>query len=86
MKDWWVYIIRCSDNSYYTGIATDPQRRFAEHANGRGAKYFRSRKPQQIVFQEGGYDRSAASKREWQIKALTRQEKELLVDSKHSPD
>jgi len=76
---WLVYIIICSDNTLYTGITTDLQRRFDQHAAGRGAKYFRGRKPLQIVYQESGHTRSSASIREAEIKTLSRIEKNLLI-------
>jgi putative endonuclease len=78
---WYVYMILCSDNSLYTGITTDLQRRFGQHAAGRGAKYFHGRQPLWIVFQESGHTRSSASSREMQIKQLTRVEKQLLASS-----
>ncbi len=82
-KQWCVYIIECSDGAYYTGITTDPQRRFAEHAgNGKGAKYFYGRRPVRIVFIENREDRSSASRREAQIKAMSRAQKEDLVASR----
>ncbi len=76
---WQVYIILCSDNSFYTGITTDYERRFRQHALGRGAKYFRGRQPLRIVYREEGHDRSTATKREARIKAMSRADKELLV-------
>ena len=79
-REWFVYIIRGSDEALYTGITTDVERRFAEHRNGRnGARYFAGRDPVEVVFTEGGHDRSSASKREAQIKKWPRQKKlELL--------
>ena len=79
---WYVYIILCSDNSLYTGITTDLQRRFAQHAAGRGAKFFRGRQPLQVVYHESGHTRGSASARETQIKGLARREKLLLISSK----
>ena len=76
---WFVYIIKASDDSYYTGITTDLKRRFKQHSNGSGAKYFKGRKPVGIVYSEAGHDRSSASVREAAIKKLTRLEKERLV-------
>lgn len=78
---WQVYMIRCSDNSLYTGISNDVQRRWQQHAEQRGAKYFRGRQPVRIVYLEGGHDRSTASKREAVIKRLRRPDKELLIES-----
>ncbi|MDD2734765.1 MAG: GIY-YIG nuclease family protein [Desulfuromonadaceae bacterium] len=76
---WHVYIIRCSDNSLYTGITTDIDRRFRRHAVGKGAKYFRGRTPQQVVYREENHSRSSAARREYCIKRMNRAEKELLV-------
>ena len=70
--NWHVYIIRCSDDSLYTGITTDVARRFDQHASGRGARYFRGRRPTELVYVESGHDRSSAGKREAEIKVLTR--------------
>ena len=77
---WYIYIILCSDNSLYTGITTDVERRFSQHAEGRGAKYFRGRQPLQVVYCESGHNRSSASSREIRIKAMNRADKMLLVD------
>ena len=77
--NWSVYIIRCRDGSFYTGITTDPGRRFQQHAEGRGAKFFRTRYPLEIAYLEKGHCRSTASRREIQIKALARRDKELLI-------
>ncbi len=78
---WYVYIILCSDDSYYTGITTDIDRRFAQHRDGTGAKYFRGRSPRRLVYLEGNHNRSSASRRECQIKKLRRCEKCQLVAS-----
>lgn len=80
-NDWYVYIILCSDTSLYTGITTDVDRRFSEHSNHKGAKYFRARSPKKIVYVENGHSRSSASQREAAIKKLDRQEKLSLIDS-----
>jgi putative endonuclease len=79
--NWSVYIILCSDGSLYTGISTDVPRRFAQHANGQGAKYFRSKQPKQLFYVENGHDRSSASQRESAIKKLNRVEKWQLAGS-----
>ncbi|WAK03889.1 GIY-YIG nuclease family protein [Methylobacter sp. YRD-M1] len=78
---WSVYIIRCTDDSLYTGITNDVRRRFHEHANGLGAKYFRGRQPKELVYVETGHDRSSASKRESAIKKLPRLDKLQLLSS-----
>jgi len=77
--NWQVYIILCSDDSLYTGITTDVERRFAQHLAGTGAKYFRGRSPRRLVFLEGGHTRSSASRREAQIKQLRPADKRLLI-------
>jgi putative endonuclease len=79
-NDWVVYIIRCSDNSLYTGVTTDLERRFQEHlSHPRGAKYFNGRKPMEVVYSEKGHTRSSASQREAAIKKLSRDKKVLLI-------
>ena len=79
MKNWQVYIILCSDNTLYTGITTDIERRFIQHRDGSGAKYFRGRTPQQLAYLEPGHDRSSASQREAEIKKMSRIEKLQLI-------
>ncbi len=79
--NWQVYIILCSDNSLYTGITTDVERRIAQHAAGTGAKYFRGRSPRQLVYLESGHDRSSASRREIEIKRLRSVDKRRLIAS-----
>ena len=76
---WYVYILRCGDGSLYTGIATDVDRRFEVHRSGKGAKYTRGRGVVEIVYRERCGGRSEASKREWQVKQLTREEKLRLI-------
>ncbi len=78
-QNWYVYMIYCSDHSIYTGITTNLQRRFTQHASQRGAKYFRGRKPLQILYHEQYNNRSCASKREWALKKLSRQQKLRLI-------
>lgn len=79
--NWQVYIILCLDDSLYTGITTDIDRRFAQHVAGSGAKYFRGHSPVQIVYLEGGHDRSSASRREAEIKKLHPVDKRRLIAS-----
>lgn len=76
---WFVYMIHCSDDSYYTGISTDVDKRFAQHKHKKGAKYFYGREPEEIVMIESGYDRSSASKRESEIKKYSRADKLHLI-------
>ncbi|WBA88329.1 GIY-YIG nuclease family protein [Endozoicomonas sp. GU-1] len=79
---WSVYIILASDSSLYTGITTDIERRWRQHCGTvGGARYFRGRKPQQLVYLEGNHDRSSASRREAAIKKLTRPQKLSLLAS-----
>ena len=80
--NWSLYIIEASDASLYTGITTDVERRFEEHMNcQKGAKYFNGRTPVRIVYREDGHTRSSASRRETEIKKLSRQKKKNLVRS-----
>ena len=86
---WHVYIILCSDNSLYTGITTDIERRLRQHAEGRGAKYFRGRQPVQVVYLESGHNRSTAGRREAEIKRMKHADKHLLLTGlqpKAAPD
>lgn len=79
---YFLYILKCSDNTLYTGITTDVERRFAEHVQGTGGKYTRARKPVKIVYTEKKRNRSSASKREAEIKKMTRRDKLLLIQNK----
>lgn len=77
---WSIYIIQADDDSYYTGITTDVERRFIEHIAGKqGAKYFNGRMPISVVYREEGHTRSSASKREAEIKKLSHHQKEMLI-------
>jgi len=77
---WHVYIVRCSDKTYYTGITTDLSRRIEEHNSCRkGAQYTRSRRPVQLVYFEYAPSRSIAAGREYQIKKLTAAGKRQLI-------
>jgi len=76
---WYLYILRCRDGSLYTGITTDVDKRFLAHSEGRGAKYTRGRAPLELVYREECGSHSDALKRELQIKALTKAEKERLI-------
>lgn len=74
-----VYILRCSDGTLYTGYTTNLVRRLQQHNEGKAAKYTRGRGPVKMVYTEEGTDRSWGLKREEAIKRLTRKEKELLI-------
>ena len=77
---WTVYIIRCGDDTLYTGITDDVEKRFAAHCAGKGAKYTRGRGPLTLVYTEEAEDKSAALKREHAIKKLPRAEKLKLIE------
>ena len=74
-----VYMVRCADGTLYTGYARDPERRTKAHNAGRGAKYTATRRPVALVYCESCESRSAALKREHQVKCLARADKELLA-------
>jgi len=79
-KLWYLYVVECSDNSLYTGITTDLNRRIAEHnSSNKGAKYTRPRRPVTLVYSEMHPNRSVASKSEYRIKQLSKQNKLLLI-------
>ena len=78
---WFVYIVKCADNSLYTGITTNIERRLSEHNhhNTLGARYTRHRRPVQLVYQEQQPSHSQALSREHAIKKLKRKQKEQLI-------
>lgn len=78
---WQVYILRCGDDTLYTGITDDLSRRIAAHNAGKGAKYTRGRGPVTLVYTEICHDKSCALKREHAIKALPRSKKLALIDA-----
>lgn len=83
---WTVYYLRCNDNSLYTGITTDIRRRLYQHNNTKqGAKYTRARRPVKLVYSETAVDKSTASKREYQLRILTKKQKEKLVLTHPTP-
>jgi len=81
VSNWFVYILKCVDDSFYTGIATDLERRIAEHngCGSVGAKYTRGRRPVVLAYQETVKTRSDALVRENEIKRLPRSKKERLI-------
>ena len=81
-KDWFVYIVRCSDNSLYTGVAVDVEARIIQHNKGKGAKYTRSRCPVELVYTENLSEKGDALRREIEIKKLSAQQKRKLVAGK----
>ncbi len=78
---YYVYLLECEDGSIYTGIATDVERRFKEHLEGKGAKYTGAKKAKRILYTEEYADRSLASKREAEIKKWKREKKLSLCGS-----
>ena len=81
MSDWYLYLIRCRDNTLYTGISTDVDRRFAQHqgAGNMGSKYLKGRGPLSLVFQENLGSKSLALKEEARVKRMSKAKKEELV-------
>lgn len=77
---YYVYILRCSDGTYYTGYARDVDRRLQEHNKGRAAKYTSGRRPVELVYYESCEDKSLAAKREYEIKQWSRAKKQALID------
>ena len=81
MSDWWVYVLRCADDTLYTGVAKDVAKRLDEHNHSvKAAKYTRVRRPVTVVYVEPVADRSAAMKREITIKSLSRKQKKQLIE------
>lgn len=79
----YVYILRCADGTLYTGYTDDPERRTQVHNAGKGAKYTRSRLPVELVYREALEDKSAALRREREIKKLTRAQKLALLTAQN---
>ena len=82
-RPWFVYILRCADQSLYTGSSPDLERRLAAHNAGNGAKYTRARRPVTLLYQERYDSRSLAARREWEIKQLSRKDKLLLISNSY---
>ena len=78
-QTWYLYILRCKDDTLYTGITTDVEKRLEAHRSGKGAKYTRGRTPLKLVYREICGSHSQALKRELEIKKLSRQEKQKLI-------
>ncbi len=81
MKNWHVYMLRCSGGSLYTGITTDIKRRVEQHNIGTGSKYTRAHLPIELVWSECAKSESDAKKREAEVKKLSKQNKELLINN-----
>ncbi len=82
MPKYYLYLLKCRDGTLYTGITTDVARRFEEHKNGKGGHYTSAKKAIKILYTENQKDRSSASKREAEVKRLTRAQKLELIKSK----
>lgn len=78
---WYVYILQCGDDSLYTGITNDLEKRIVTHNTGKGAKYTRAHLPVKLIYSESYDDKSTALKREAEIKKLKRAEKLVLTKS-----
>lgn len=76
---WFVYIVRCADGSFYTGISKDVKRRCQQHNAGTASRYTRSRRPVKLIYQEVRPDQSSALKQEAAIKAMTRRAKLAMI-------
>jgi putative endonuclease len=76
---YYVYMLLCGDDTIYTGISTDVERRVEEHRSGKGARYTRAKGVKRLLYKERKRSRSTASKREAEIKKMTRNEKLALV-------
>ncbi|MEK7166405.1 MAG: GIY-YIG nuclease family protein [Patescibacteria group bacterium] len=79
VSSWYVYILMCEDDSFYTGITVDPEARFRKHQEGLGGHYTRSHVPQKIIYIEKQFSKSKALKRELEIKGWSRKEKILQL-------
>lgn len=81
-KNWYIYIVKCADNSFYTGIAQNIVRRINEHntSNSIGSKYIRNRRPVILVYKEVTHSKSLALKREAEIKRLSRKIKNQIIN------
>lgn len=81
MNSCYVYILKCADNTLYTGWTTNVEKRFKTHNSGKGAKYTRARLPVELVYYEEFKDKILAQKREYAIKQLKRQDKLRLIEN-----
>ncbi|MBU4483969.1 GIY-YIG nuclease family protein [bacterium] len=79
---WYTYILKCSDLTYYTGITNNLKKRIEDHNKGTASKYTRARLPVKLAYSERKKSRSTASKREHEIKNLSRENKQILIKSK----
>ena len=75
----YTYMLKCKDNTYYTGYTTDLEKRIKAHNAGKGAKYTRGRGPVDLVYYEEHEEKTSAMRREWEIKQMSRREKETMI-------
>ena len=83
---WYLYILRCKDDSLYTGITTDVEKRLEAHRTGKGAKYTRGRGPLELVYREECSNHSGALRREMEVKSMSREEKLKLIQNSPAQD
>ena len=81
---YYVYMLECADGTLYTGWTPDLNKRIEQHSSGRGSKYVRSRLPFHLRYTESFSTKSAAMRREYALKQLTRNEKLALIDDQHA--
>ncbi|MCY6371459.1 GIY-YIG nuclease family protein [Clostridium ganghwense] len=81
MKKNYVYIVECSDKTYYTGWTNNLEKRINAHNSGNGAKYTRGRRPVKLIYFKNFNHKSEAMKREYEIKQMSRKEKDKLIKS-----
>lgn len=79
LKRWFIYVLKCSDGSLYTGSTNDINARFAKHSAGKGAKYTRARRPLKLLYSRRFNTKSEALKAEYRMKQLSRSEKLSLI-------
>lgn len=84
MKPWFVYMVRCSDGTLYTGVTVDVEDRVKTHNAGKGAKYTRARLPVKLIWSEKVEAESEAKRREFEIKQMRRAEKILMVKRRNN--
>ncbi|AKC77159.1 GIY-YIG nuclease family protein [Staphylococcus sp. EG-SA-6] len=82
MAKHYVYIVKCKDNSLYTGYTTNVEARIATHNAGKGAKYTKTRRPVVLVYQEMFSSKSEAMRREYEIKTFSRQQKLKMIEER----
>ena len=79
MKRYYVYVLRCADDTLYCGYTDDVQTRMKAHNDGKGAKYTKARRPVEVVYMEEFSSRSDALKREYAIKQMSREQKQRMI-------